>query len=83
MPEQKMIPCPECAKYGLHFPCGNCDGSGSMEDRRAPSAAERAVERIKARCEQEMDADVFHAVGGRVLANIIATIINEEASRDQ
>ena len=93
MPE-RMIPCPECIKRrasGLplrwNLNCSTCGIEetkvGTIPDRRRRTANDRAVERIKARCEQEMDADVFHAVGGRVLADIISVIIREEAERHE
>ena len=95
MPE-RMIKCPECGGIGDVTLCSRvcpsfdetigcplCSGSGTIPDRRKPTASDRAVERIKARCEQEMDADVFHAVGGRVLADIISVIIREEAERHE
>ena len=83
---ERRIQCPKCGGLSrdddtASLSCSRCGSSGTISDRRKPTANDRAVERIKARCTQEMDADVFHAVSGRFLADIIATIIREEAER--
>lgn len=89
MAEQKRIPCPYCTPTtdlvieGVRYPCSVCGGADTIPDRRAPSAAERAVERIKAECtdfigrtcETAFDNGMVEACGGML------QIINEEAAR--
>ena len=40
----RTIPCPECS--GNNLKCAICDDMGMVVDRRSPTAAERAVERV-------------------------------------
>ena len=56
MSERRMVQCPECKGSGNEYDwssgltenCSVCNGSGTIPDRRSPSAADRAVERILA-----------------------------------
>jgi len=76
------IQCPTCRGKG-HKPCGLCNGDGTIPDRRKPTPADRAVERVKEvsythRCESTGE---FSRGYGLAMAMII-DIIREEAKHD-
>lgn len=76
----RTIPCPECAKLvPMYRPgCVRCNGSGTIPDRRSPTAAERAVERIKEWAEKMcgVDCACCQTAGDHIL-----NIIREEEGR--
>ena len=88
MPEPKSIPCPACDATGVvpenvykghgdfdveDFTCPLCRGLRSIPERRAPTAADRTVARVKEyathTCESNADAALRH----------VLNIIHEEA----
>lgn len=94
MSEQRMIQCPECVKRrttGLPLRwalnCGTCGEPethlGTITDRRAPTAAERAVEKALARADEVANyaTDSRHGEGYKLGCADMARIIREEAER--
>lgn len=92
MSEQRMIQCPECVKRrttGLPLRwalnCGTCGEPethlGTITDRRAPTAAERAVERLL-EIANAPGCSVHDYEKGRDAAwDMVGDIIREEAER--
>lgn len=84
----RMIQCPECR--GTRFApiqswnsrgiCGLCiDSPGTIADRRAPTASDRAVENIRALCRSTLAADNSGDVS--MFAERVLYRIEQEAER--
>lgn len=90
----RVIPCPKCEGTGGHYKpiatCSTCQGSGTIPDRRAVSAAERAVDALREVYRAAVSV-VYHAkreqLQGAEVARLDAAMIEyeriyrEEASR--
>lgn len=87
---ERRIQCPECGGRGevnvtvylptLRDPCPSCKSSGTIPERRKPTAADRAVERIKAYCIGQTTPSGFDRDMPGVGA-VVLRIIREEAER--
>lgn len=73
----RTIPCPTCEEEGYtsHPYCPLCKGSGTIPDRRTPTASDRAVERIKAMFDKWLDE---YKDEGTALRRVRAIIREEE-----
>ena len=93
MPD-RTIPCPVCRGLTLECPegrCWLCGKAGTIPDRRTPTANDRAVERVKAICEEDMAIykqlveggakNIEYHHGSSRTAFTINRIIREEAER--
>ena len=81
----RTIPCPECRGTGLKpgyvgVGCGTCLHVGTIPDRRSPTAAERAVERIKGWCEMAHNPEAPQTLvyAEKYVCDHILSIIREE-----
>lgn len=82
----RTIPCPRVGFDGhnaTHSPCPICRGSGTIPDRRSPTAAERAVERIKAWCEMAHNPEAPQTLvyAEKYVCDHVLDIIREEEGR--
>ena len=79
----RMIVCPECnGDTGDGYRCATCF-DGTIPDRRRATPNDRAVDRIKALCECDVDNDCTTAgVAVIALQERITDIIREEAERE-
>ncbi len=72
---ERMIPCPACS------------GTRWLPDRRRPTAAERAVERIKEylrhRIDHVLDGNSYDDINAFFEVNVVLDIISEEAERER
>lgn len=90
----RAIPCPRCNGRKVHeihptLPCHDCEGSGTIPDRRLATPNDRAVEAIKALCIEDMQAyenlvagnatNIEYEHGVSRAAFTYYRIINEEA----
>ena len=80
---ERRIQCPKCGGLSrdddtASLSCSRCGSSGTISDRRKPTANDRAVERIKVLCAAASDDyDEWR------LAAAIDDIIREEAERNE